>query len=225
MNVQGLLLLYALVGAACAVAIFRRGKRPLHAALAVPLWPLWAPVVLSEPARAAAAAPGDAAARIAEALREGVAIAGGTSLEAMLNGSSAARIGELAQRVEARRAELRELLCRPEFELAAARQRVHDLVHSGRTRSLATARLHLSNVERLHAMAARDDEVLRELGELAEALRTQLLMVRFAGSSGEGIGDIVNDLWTRVEALSEAMDDAEPASARHDEPHPHPGRG
>jgi len=229
MRLEPLIVLYLLVGAACALAIWRRagGRRPLQAALAIPLWPLWAPVVLSEPEGGRPQPSSDAAARIEQALSEGVDVATATPLEAMLNAASAERIAQMARRAGARRAELGELLARPEFDLDSAKRRLEELTGKGHTRGLATARLHLANVERLHAMAARDDDLLRELGELAEALRTQLLMVRFAGSSGEGIGDIVNDLWSRVEALSEAMGGGQDGgqAASDDEQPAHPGRG
>jgi len=72
---------------------------------------------------------------------------------------------------------------------------------------MATARLHLTNVRRLHAMRERDARSLLDLADLVEALRTQLVLARFAGSSVEGVGDIVTEMWARVEGLGEAMED------------------
>lgn len=207
--------LYLMVGASCALAIWMRAAgstaptrtRAVRAAMAVPLWPLWAPIVLSDPT-IAESTPSDASlpVRIEDALREGVEVARGTALDALLNPASAARITEMVRRAKGRRGELQQLLSRPEFCLQRARARVCDAEHDDRPRSLATARLHLDNVERLHALAAQDEVWMVEIADMTEALRTQLLMARYAGSSGDGIGDIIGDLWARVEALSEAMD-------------------
>ncbi len=69
----------------------------------------------------------------------------------------------------------------------------------------APARLHLENVRRLHALRDQDEQHLSELADLAEALRTQLLLARYQGASAIGVGDIVTDMWARVEGLGEAM--------------------
>ncbi|MDD9935548.1 MAG: hypothetical protein OXT09_18200 [Myxococcales bacterium] len=246
MNFLTLCVLYLLTGLACAMAIARRGarrgdgprERTSRALLAVPLWPLWAPIALSDPVSdEGPVGDGSIPVRIEEALREGVDVADGTALDAMLNAGSSARITEMVRRADARREELRALLSRPEFCLEAARRRVRDAEAEQRPRSLATARLHLDNVERLHAMAAHDEALMHEIADLAEALRTQLLMARFAGSSGDGIGDIIGDLWSRVEALSEAMECGDAggpqppqtdAAGHEGSVHgltPHPGRG
>lgn len=206
MTLVNLCILYLLVGVACAVAIYRRGPgHGLHAALALPLWPLWAPVALSEPPPPPVAH-GDLPGRIERALREGVEVAGDSPLRAMLNAQSAARISRMAQDAAARLGELSQLLQRPEFCTRAADARVERDARGDNPRSLAAARLHQENVLRMHRMASQDRQVLQELAELAEGLRTQLLMARFAGASAAGIGDIIGDLWSRVEALSEAMD-------------------
>ena len=85
MSLADLALLYLVIGLACAVAIYRVGaergpKAIATAAIAVPLWPLWAPVALTsarpDRPRAWAARPSaeravrEAAARIDDALRE-----------------------------------------------------------------------------------------------------------------------------------------------------------
>jgi len=46
---------------------------------------------------------------------------------------------------------------------------------------------------------------LDELCELVQALRTQLVLARFAGSSVEGTGGIVSEVWARVEGLGAAL--------------------
>ena len=70
-----------------------------------------------------------------------------------------------------------------------------------------SARLHLANVERLEALRRRDELALEELGELVAALRTQLVLARYAGSTAEGAGDIVSEVWARVEVLGTTMDE------------------
>jgi len=110
-------------------------------------------------------------------------------------------------RAAARRAELDVLLARDAFDVARATRRVTELERDpAQTRALAMARLHLDKVERLRALRDRDARALEELAELAGALRTQLVLARYAGSSVEGAGDIASEVWSRVEALGEALD-------------------
>ena len=77
------------------------------------------------------------------------------------------------------------------------------------SRALATARLHLDNVRRLAGLRDRDARALEELAELVQALRTQLVLARFAGSSLEGASGIVSEVWARVESLDVAIDTRE----------------
>jgi hypothetical protein len=226
-SLRDLAILYLIAGLASAVAIYRTsaetGPRAVAAAaLAVPLWPLWAPIALTSSQRSGAvsrafnvdlgragavAAAADAAARVQRALREGVEASAGTSYEVLLSRDAAARIDAEVTRAAARHAELDALLRREGFDLAAASSRVGDLERSGASlRAIATARLHLENVRRLHAMRERDARALDELADLVQALRTQLVLARFAGSSVEGVGGIVSEVWARVEGLGAAMD-------------------
>ena len=55
-------------------------------------------------------------------------------------------------------------------------------------------------------MRDRHERALEELGELVGALRSQLVLARYAGSSPDGVGGIVTELWARVEGLGEVMD-------------------
>lgn len=226
MSLRDLLILYAVLGVACAVAIYRsstesRPRAAVAAALALPLWPLWAPIALtssrSRPAaswasavdphaRAARSPVSTAAAHVEAALREGVEACAGTSLEALLPRDAAARIAAEVKRAAERHAELTSVLGREGFDLGAAERRVGDLEASrASARSLATARLHLENVKRLAALRDRDARALEELADLVQALRTQLTLARFAGSSVEGVGGIVSEVWARVEGLGAAL--------------------
>jgi hypothetical protein len=237
MSLRDLLILYAVLGVACAVAIYRsstesRPRAAVAAALALPLWPLWAPIALtssrSRPAStwASAADPrggsalspvSEAAAHVEAALREGVEACAGTSLESLLPRDAAARIAAEVKRAAERHAELTAVLGREGFDRDAAERRVAELEKSrASARSLATARLHLENVKRLAALRDRDARALEELADLVQALRTQLTLARFAGSSVEGVGGIVSEVWARVEGLGAALgsdDDFAPASS------------
>lgn len=214
MSLRDLAILYLVAGLACAVAVYRsstesRPRAAAAAALAVPLWPIWAPIALtsSRAAVASVRAGTAAAARMESALREGVDACAGTSFEALLSRDAAARIQAEVTRAASRHAELDALLRREGFDDVAAASRVEELEQTrASSRALATARLHLENVRRLRAMRDRDARALEELADLIQALRTQLVLARFAGSSVEGVGGIVSEVWARVEGLGAAID-------------------
>jgi hypothetical protein len=203
--------LYVAAGAVSALVIHRRERTKGHRALArallaVPLWPLWLPVALaSDDATGAGSV---AVGTTAAALREGHEAVRGTPLEALLPRDAVERILADVRRAGERREELRALLARPSFGVGSARARVERLERDGATpRTLASARLHLENVERLDLLRRRDEVALEELGELVSALRTQLVLARYAGSTPEGANDIVSEMWARVEVLGTTMDD------------------
>ncbi|WP_437949445.1 hypothetical protein WME98_00745 [Sorangium sp. So ce296] len=219
MSLRDLSVLYLLAGLACAVAVYRasrdrgdaRRRAALSAALCVPLWPIWAPVALTAGRGDGGGRPdgdaGTAAARVQGALREGVSACAGTSFEALLSRDAAARIEAEVARAAARHAELDALLRQGGFDEAAAAARVAEIERGGAGgRALATAHLHLENIRRLRAMRDRDARALEELADLVQALRTQLVLARFAGSSVEGVGGIVSEVWARVEGLGAAID-------------------
>jgi hypothetical protein len=215
MKLWDLAALYLAVGAACAVALYRRSPEKRRAALvnaltAIPLWPLWMPIAWTAKREAAQldAEAGERVRRILMALEEGVASVLGTPLEKLLNGGAAEQIRREVERIAARHQELVTLLARDEFNPDVAERRLAALESSGApVRLRASARLHLDNVRRLAELAERDRRALDELLGLVDALRTQLVLVRLSGSSVEGVGDIVNELWTRLESLNEASDE------------------
>ncbi|WP_437322876.1 hypothetical protein [Sorangium sp. So ce381] len=217
MSLRDLSVLYLIAGLACAVAVYRaspegRRRAALSAALCVPLWPIWAPIALTagrgEGGERVSGAAGEAAARVQGALREGVSACAGTSFEALLSREAASRIEAEVARAAARHAELDALLRQSGFDEGAAAARVAEIERGGGAgaRSLATAHLHLENIRRLRAMRDRDARALEELADLVQALRTQLVLARFAGSSVEGVGGIVSEVWARVEGLGAAID-------------------
>jgi hypothetical protein len=212
MKLLDLALLYLVAGAACAVALYRRAPVKNRAALvnaltAVPLWPLWAPIAWTARREAVDLdlRSQDRVARIRRALDEGVEAVLGTPLERVLHRESAKAIAGEVERLAARYQELLTLLGRDEFSLELAEHRLSSLNQAGASaRMRGSARLHLENVRRLQQLAERDARVLEELQGLADALRTQLVLVRLSGSSAEGACDIVNELLARIEGLSEA---------------------
>jgi hypothetical protein len=111
-------------------------------------------------------------------------------------------------------AELDALLAQRDLDLASAKRKVAELEGAGASaRALATARLHLENVRRLGAMRARDARAREELADLVQALRTQLVLASFAGSSVEGASGIVSEVWARVEGLGAVIEVDDEAGA------------
>jgi hypothetical protein len=213
MSLRDLSVLYLVAGLCCAVAVYRStpggsSKALASAVIAIPLWPLWAPIALTAPrAKPPAHPPRGAILRVQRALREAVEACAGTPLASLLPPDAAARIESEVARRAARHAELEALLAQDTFTLARAEARVRDLEGTAASpRALATARLDLENVRRLRALRDRDVRALEELCALAEALRTQVVLARFSGSSAADIGGIVTEVWARVEGLGAALD-------------------
>ena len=73
-------------------------------------------------------------------------------------------------------------------------------------RTVVTARLQHDSLTRLEQLRGADAQALEELAELLEALRTQLLLARYSGSSADGAGAIVGEVWARLEGLGVAFD-------------------
>jgi len=214
MSLRDLSVLYLVAGLFCAVAIYRTtpaqgALRAASAALAVPLWPLWAPIALTakRPVDAPKEGPLDALSRVRVALREAVVASRGTLLQSVLPAEAAARIEADVERRVVRHAELEALLAKEAFDLARAEARVRELEEAGASsRAIATARLDWENVRRLVLLRERDARALDELCALAEALRTQVTLARYSGSSKADIDDIVGEVRARVEGLGAALE-------------------
>lgn len=210
MNLLDLTVLYLVVGAGCAVVVYRRTsgsrrRRATSAAVTLPLWPLWAPIALMPDTPPRSEATGRAA-RIEAELAQAERAAAGSPFEVLLTAESARRISDELRGALNRIAELDGVLAQPGFDLGEADARMSALTASGSRRALETAVLHRNNVARIHSLRDRQVRAIEELGELVGALRSQLVLARYAGSSPEGVGGIVTELWARVEGLSEAMD-------------------
>lgn len=210
MSLLDLLVLYAVAGAGCAAVVFRRThgsrrRRLANAAVTLPLWPLWAPIALLPDAPPRTPARGRVA-RIEAELEQAMRAAADSSLSVLLPPDAVARIRTELARAAARIAELDGVLAQPGFDRGAAEARVATLLEANASRrAIKTAILHRDNVARIEAMRDRHARALEELGELVGALRSQLVLARYAGSSPEGVGGIVSELWARVEGLGEAM--------------------
>ena len=208
---------YFAVGTITAAFVYSRSERRrsdlASAALTVVLWPLWAPVALGPQRRA-----GDRDDTIRGLLDEGVRAAVGTAYETMLNRPAAERVAVQAERAQVRLAKLREVLGSEAYEVEALHLRLERLKTTGGSRrAVETARLHLENVRRMRALADRDEAALLELRELLGALRTQLVLARFADetpSRGMDVDGIVQDVWTRVETLEQVALHCDPSAAR-----------
>lgn len=210
MSLLDLAALYALVGLGCATLVWRRTRgsrrrRAASAALSLGLWPIWAPLALvPDPPRRTPAS--GRVARIEAELERAVAAAAGSPFEMLLPEEAAERIRSELRHAMLRIDELDSVLAQPGFDLAQAERRVTELADSGSPTALRTAVLHRNNVGRLEALRDKHTRALEELGELVGALRSQLVLARYAGSSPEGVGGIVTELWARVEGLGEVMD-------------------
>lgn len=205
--------LYAVAGAVSGVAAYRRAPPPklrsvASAALAVMLWPLWLPVLLSNSKGRSETEP-DATPECATeaALLEAHSVVRDGPLEALLPHSAVERILGEVRRARARKAELDGLLATPSYDPEQAGARLERLIEGGASRrALSSARLHLDNVRRLAGLAERDRRALGELEELVVALRTQLVLAKFAGTAPSDAGDIVAEVWARVEVLGTTLD-------------------
>jgi hypothetical protein len=210
MSLVDLALLYGVAGVGCAALVWRRTRgsprrRMASAALALPLWPVWAPLALvPDPPRRTPAT--GRVARIEAELAHALDAARGSPLSILLSHEAADRIRREVRLAAARIDELDQVLALPGFDRTEADRRVDALTETGQPRALRTAVLHRDNVARLEALRDRHARVLEELGELVAALRSQLVLARYAGSSPEGVGGIVTELWARVESLGEVMD-------------------
>lgn len=217
MSIHDLLGLYALVGIACAIAVLRRAPTRgfgavVSSLVTIPLWPLWAPFALG-PARAQGQTPKPRpeneaiVARVDKALSDAVAAVADTSMSEVFTPRTAARIAAEVKHVAARLADLTSLAERSGFDRVASARRLAQLEASGATeRAIATARLQNENLERLAQLRAADARALEELADLLEALRTQLVLARYAGSSADGAPAIVSEIWARLEGLGAVLD-------------------
>jgi hypothetical protein len=145
--------------------------------------------------------------RIEQALAEAVAAVAGTPMSDVFSQKVSSRIAAEVARVAARLEELSALTSQVAFDAHASARHLKDLETRGvPERTMATAKLQHDNLTRLQQLRAADAQALEELAELLEALRTQLLLARYSGSSADGAGAIVGEVWARLEGLGVAFD-------------------
>jgi hypothetical protein len=210
MTLGDLLVLYGAAGLVSASVAYRAAPERSRAALAgaaltIPIWPLWLPVVLAS----RRSLPGKARTHDAtqSAIWEAHEAVLGTPLEPLLPRDQTHRMLAELQRAAQRHLELTALLARSDFDPRAAEERVTALEACGATpRGLAPARLHLENVRRLDELRRRDEQTLVELGELAMTLRAQLILARYAGSAPADANDVLSEVWARVEVLGTTLE-------------------
>jgi hypothetical protein len=213
-SLRDLLVLYGVIGIACAIAVLRRapatGARAVTSAVAtVFVWPLWAPFALGtpRPAHPPRGAGSGGVARIERALADAVAAVAGTPMSDVFSPKIAARISAEVARVAARLDELSALTAQAAFDAQASAKHLKDLEARGAPeRTVVTARLQHDSLTRLEQLRGADAQALEELAELLEALRTQLLLARYSGSSADGAGAIVGEVWARLEGLGVAFE-------------------
>jgi hypothetical protein len=208
-SLRDLLVLYGIVGIACALAVLRRGpgaRNVVSALMTVPLWPVWAPFALATSRATRRSAGGTSIVRIERAIEDAVRAVAGTSMAEVFSQKAAARISAEVERVAARMDELGSVASQNGLDLETARARLRALEERGASeRALATARMQVESLLRLEQLKASDLRALDELADLLEALRTQLLLARYEGSSAEGVGAIVGEVWARLEGLDAAF--------------------
>lgn len=217
MKLVELLLVYLAIGVACALAIARRGGASrshlaMSALLAIPLWPLWAPFALASAVgpqsatsstRAAQATSPIASAAIARVLDQAVAAVAGSPLAPLFSRDVADRIAAEVARIEARRAALAQIVGEDGAELAASSDALRELeARGGPARVIASARLRHDSLARLAALRIECSQALDDLAALLDALRAQLLLARFEGTSAVDVEGIVAEVWSRLEGLA-----------------------
>ncbi len=213
MSSKDLLLLYILVGFACALAVMQRSSfrasTIVSATMTIFLWPIWAPFALASKStfRIRTSETNGLFDRLEKALAEAALAAEGTPMVDIFSKKVAAEMTEQITRISARITELEAISKRSDFDREASARRLYELERTGASeRALQTARLHLEGIDRLLELRKTDTRTLEELADLLEALRTQFILARYSGSSAEGASAIVADVFARLEGLGAALD-------------------
>lgn len=188
MRTSELLLVYGVVGVACAgtLLLAQRG-RILDAFLLLGFWPLYGPFLIM-----GAISPVDEA----------------DLLGKLLPGDDAHRaLNERLALAQGRVKEIDALLQRPDFSVEQTEVRQKRLLDAGDDRAAASARARLDNIHRLVALRTRFSRELTEVDELLAQLRVQSEVVRLAGRVDDGTRDLVNEIMCRVEGLDAILAD------------------
>jgi hypothetical protein len=204
---------YALTGAACALAAARHRASAADLVLLALLWPLYGPFLL-----AAGQAPhgidGLGAARerdLERALRQ----VAGTPLARLLPDRAAVRaLGQALRAAALRVREIDQLLARPEMSAEATRAQLQALEEaSGSAEARAALSLRAQSIRQLEGMRERFGRRLAEVDALLAQLLTQVEVLRLGGASEAPGEELVGELLGRVEALGEMLEDGQRAAA------------
>ena len=186
---------YVAIGVVAAIAIaIRRRPTPIDCALTIVMWPLWAPLALAR----------DPKDHREQELLGAIARAQASPLASVLPDAESARV--LASRLREasqRLAELDDVLARPDFDPAAATLRAKELESRGATAAAATAELRVRTLGHLRTLRERYRSELEEVHELIAQLVTQAELVRLQPSAAQSSSELVRELVSRVEGLSE----------------------
>lgn len=180
--------------AAIALAVGRNLPRPVDAVLVVVMWPLWVPLSLAREPRDAHE----------QELLGALARAQASPLASVLPDPESARV--LASRLREaslRLTELDEVLARPDFDPTAATLRAKELEARGATTAAATAGLRVRTLGHLRTLRERYRSELEEVHELIAQLVTQAELVRLQPAAAQSSSELVRELVSRVEGLSE----------------------
>lgn len=182
----------AVIALVLAVALRMRG---VDAVLVILLWPLWTPLVLQQ-----RHARGDDERELLSALSR----AGNSPLAQVLPDAETARVlAASLHDATARLAELDALLERPDFDPAIVQLRARELAARGATAAAATAQLRVRTLGQLRDLRVRYRSELDEVHELIAQLVTQAELVRLQPTVAHSSGELVRELVSRVEGLSD----------------------
>jgi hypothetical protein len=189
---------YLVVGAVAALAWLARRGAVVDALLLVPIWPMYAPVLLL------ASGDRDGERQLLRALGR----AASTPLGSILPDAATGRA--LGRRLRAATARLRDIdavLARPDFDAGAAQLRIAELTERGAPAGVvATAELRVQTIERVRGLRQRFAAELDEVRELVAQLVAQAELVRLAGSGDDAATELVHELVARVEGLDHLME-------------------
>jgi hypothetical protein len=208
-----LVTVYALTGAACAVAAARSRPALSDLVLLALFWPLYGPFLLASGA-AVSTVEGLGSARERD-LERALRRVAGTPLARLLPDRTAVRaLGRALRAAAVRKQEIDRLLARPEMSGEATLAQLQALEQaSGSAEARAALSLRAQSIRQLEGMRERFARRLEEVDALLAQLLTQVEVLRLGGASEAPGEELVSELLGRVEALGEMLEDGQRAAA------------